>query len=149
MNDFNKDVKETLSRYISTVTEVNERNKARVFDALAEAGITAVTVTFDGHSDSGQIDEVIAYQGETEAELPTTPLTLEYVHCYSDKVTSDASPLKQAVEDICYGYLAQRHIGWENNDGAFGTFELDVRKRTVDLEYNGRFSDYSTTTSSF
>jgi hypothetical protein len=149
MNDFNKDFEEAWSRYISTLTAANERNKARVFEALAAAGITHLTATFDGCGDSGQIDDVTAYKGDAQAELPATPITLEYVMCYSEKVTSEASPLTEAVENLCYGYLAQRHNGWENNDGAFGTFEFDVAQRTVELEFNGRYSDYSTSTGSF
>jgi hypothetical protein len=34
--------------------------------------------------------------------------------------------LSEAIETLCYSYLEQEHGGWENNDGAFGTFELDI-----------------------
>ena len=144
MNDFNKDFAENYSRYINTLTEANDRNKARVFDAFAAANITAVTVTFDGYGDSGQIDDVIAYAGEAQAELPETPVMLEHVSWGGAVNASTSSSLKEAVEELCYAYLAQQHGGWQDNDGAFGTFELDVSQRTVELEFNGRFSDYST-----
>ena len=37
--------------------------------------------------------------------------------------------------------LEQEQGGWENNDGAFGEFTFDVAERTIELEFNGRFTD--------
>ena len=34
------------------------RNKAAVMDALAAAGITSLSVAFDGYGDDGQIDSI-------------------------------------------------------------------------------------------
>jgi hypothetical protein len=49
--------------------------------------------------------------------------------------------LNSEIKTLCYDYLAQKHDGWENNEGAYGTFEFDVRNRTVNLEFNARFVD--------
>jgi len=57
--------------------------------------------------------------------------------------------LQDAIESLCYDYLEVTHGGWENNDGAFGEFHLDVAERTVDLEFHGRFSDTYTTNHTF
>jgi hypothetical protein len=38
----------------------------------------------------------------------------------------------------------EKHGGWENNEGAHGTFEFDVANRTVSLEFNERFVDTTT-----
>lgn len=150
MTDFYKDFEVKYSRYITTLTQANERNKVRLFDALNAANISAVTVTFDGEGDSGQIDDIIAYTGDAQTELPKTPLTIEVVSWGTDTAReAEAETLHSAIEDLCYAYLSQQHGGWENNDGAFGEFTIDVTKRTIELEFNGRFSDYSTTSSSF
>lgn len=150
MTDFYKDFETTYRRFITALTEANERNKVRLFDALNAANISAVSVTFDGEGDSGQITDVTAYTGAAQAELPATPLTIEAVSWGADAAhEAEAETLQSAIEDLCYAYLSQQHGGWENNDGAFGEFTIDVTKRTIELEFNGRFSDYSTTSSSF
>ena len=70
MNDFAKQ----YELYLKAVAKANELNKAIVFDALAAAGLTRVTVEFDGEGDSGQINDITAYTGESPAELPSTSL---------------------------------------------------------------------------
>ncbi len=39
--------------------------------------------------------------------------------------------------------------GWENNDGAYGEFTLNVEQRTITLEFNGRYSDVHTSHHSY
>ena len=137
MNDF----LETYSRHLEAVAKADELNKAIVFDALAAAGLTRVTVEFDGIGDSGQIDEITAYAGEVSAELPTRSLTLhQAVQNKGDPRTTKVS-LREAVETLCYDYLSQTHGGWQDNDGAYGTFEFDVGERSIHLDFNERFTD--------
>ena len=50
--------------------ELRPANKAVVFDALAAAGITIVTVRFDGYGDSGQIEDIEAKAGDEVVALP-------------------------------------------------------------------------------
>jgi hypothetical protein len=59
------------------------------------------------------------------------------------------SSLTEAVENLAWDYLEERHAGWENNDGAFGTFVFDVAGRTITLEHNERFTDVTTSTHEF
>ena len=42
-----------FSQYREDVSKANILNKAVVFDALASAGITQLTIEFDGEGDSG------------------------------------------------------------------------------------------------
>jgi hypothetical protein len=49
--------------------------------------------------------------------------------------------LHDAIETLCYDYLSQTHGGWENNDGAYGTFEFDVQQRSIRLDFDERFTD--------
>jgi hypothetical protein len=140
---------ESIEQHRKAVTAANEHNKPVVFDILAEAGITSVTVEFNGESDSGQIESVIACAGESRVELPKTPVTLQHVSWNSDTVTDRTEPLPEAIETLCYDYLEQEHGGWENNDGAFGTFTFDVASRTIELEFHGRYTDIDTSNHSF
>lgn len=146
MNDF-KTLEDTYCRYIAAQTNANDRNREKTFEALASEGITRMTVTFDGSGDSGQIEAVTAFIGDTEAALPPVPAQIEHVSWGSSVSTATQEiPLQQAIECLCYGYLTQMYDGWENNDGAFGEFTFDVAKRSIAFEFNSRFTDHSTDT---
>jgi hypothetical protein len=45
------------------------------------------------------------------------------------------------LEELAWDYLYDNHCGWENNDGAFGTFVFNVPDRTITLEHNERYTD--------
>jgi hypothetical protein len=96
-------------------------------DRLAAAGITFVAAHFDGSGDDGITEDVKCYDSDVYAYE-------EYEH-----VAHDASELQDHFEALVpYGY--------ENDAGGFGDVVLDVRKRTITVERNDRFEDYSTTT---
>lgn len=168
MSDFHT-VMASYERRLQAVRKANELNKTIVFDALAAAGITEITVTFDGYGDSGQIEDITAHMGEapkalpapaaTEASpaapaaaaipLPKTRLTLHQAPWNREELGTYETTLQCAIEDLCYGYLEQEHDGWENNDGAFGEFRFNVAERSIELEFNGRFTDTYTENHSF
>ena len=123
-------------------------NKNLIFAALADAGIHIVTVEFDGYGDSGQIEGVTAAgAGDQKIPLP------------SSRKVQLASPvpgnppvemtLQEAIETLAYDYLEESHFGWENNDGAFGTFVFNIADRTITLEHNERYTEVDTTTHEF
>jgi hypothetical protein len=57
--------------------------------------------------------------------------------------------LQEAIESLVYDYLEETHSGWENNDGAFGTFVFDVPGRLVTLEHNERYTEVNTINDEF
>jgi hypothetical protein len=145
MNDFVKQ----YELYLKAVARANELNKAAVFEALAAAGLTSVTVEFDGEGDSGQINGMAAHAGESPAELPSTSLKLQRAPQNGGDLRTAEATLRDAIETLCYDYLTQCHDGWENNDGAYGTFEFDVPNRTVHLDIDERFTDTTNSTHEF
>jgi hypothetical protein len=77
------------------------------------------------------IASVLSFQGEI--------LVPAYAYEEYEHVAHDASELQDHFEVLVpYGY--------ENDAGGFGDVVLDVRKRTITVERNDRFEDYSTTT---
>lgn len=124
-------------------------NKAVVFDALAAASITSVTVEFDSEGDSGGVESVSASSGETRVDLPAVSIPFQQSQWGEDALAVAQQTLREAVECLCYDYLAEEHGGWENDDGAYGTFTFDVTARTIELEFNDRFSDVTTSTHEF
>jgi hypothetical protein len=129
--------------------KLSEGNKGAVFDALAAGNITHVQVEFNGEGDQGQIESVIAFRGEDRSELPQATIREHNVSWGSVEPVATESTLESAIETLCYDYLEEAHGGWENNDGAYGEFHLDVAKRTVELEFNGRFTDTFTSNHTF
>ena len=129
--------------------KVNELNKAVLFDALAPAGITIINIEFDGEGDSGQINGVSALAGDQPADLPATKLTLQQLRWGQTEATPSEFTLEAAIEALCYDYLEQEHDGWENNDGGYGEFIIDVAERTISLEFCQRYSDYTKHSHSF
>ena len=143
------DFETTYARHKELRAKANEINKAVLFEALASAGITSIHVDFDGYGDSGQINGVAASSDDASAELPQTMITIQTVSWGTTEILTAQSTLETAIENVCYDYLEQTHGGWENNDGAYGEFRIDVVKRSIELEFNGRFTDTWTDTHIF
>lgn len=135
------DMTEFLARqtaFEKRASDIFPENKAAVLGALAVAGITEVTIRFDGGGDSGQIEEIDARSGDDSAELPDTPVTLARCEYHDEDVRYVSVPLPDAVEALCYDLLESKHGGWENNEGGFGEFTFDVAAETVTFDFNYR-----------
>ncbi|RWR09198.1 hypothetical protein D2T29_22025 [Sinirhodobacter populi] len=115
-------------------------NKAALFKALAAAGITHVTVVFDGYGDSGQIESIDAYCDDTLVALPDSEVMIASASWGDPGIAAETLKLADAVEQMAYGFLAGTHGGWENNDGAYGEFCFDARAGTIQLDFNERFT---------
>ena len=124
---------------------IRPENKAALFDALAQAGITSVEVTFDGYGDSGQIEDITAKAGDKDVALPAVSLEIAHAEWGSADIVRVTHSMKDAIEQIAYDFLRETHEGWENNEGAYGDFHFDVNDRTITLNYNERIetSEYT------
>lgn len=135
------DLETNYARHKELRAKANGINKAILFDALAATRITSIHVDFDGEGDSGQINGVAAFSGDESATLPDTKIAIQTVPWGTTEAVTAQSTLEKAIENLCYDYLEQTHGGWENNDGGYGEFRIDVAKRSIELEFNGRFTD--------
>ncbi len=115
-------------------------NKERLFDGLTAAGITHVTVTFDGAGDSGQIESIAAWAGETAVEFPAVEIPYAALTWDKPEVEMRSLPLADVVELLAYDFLSDTHGGLENNDGAWGEFCFDAAARCIHLEFNERYT---------
>lgn len=75
-------------------------------------------VTFNGSGDSGYIDDNMSSLERSEA----------------DKIPS-------GLEDELYDFLGARHPGWENNEGSFGSFIIDLNKNSIELYYTENYEE--------
>lgn len=115
-------------------------NKDRLFDVLMTAGITHVTVTFDGEGDSGQIESISAWSGDGSVDFPAVEIPYAALTWDNPEVEMRSLSLEDVVEQLAYDFLSDIHGGWENNDGAYGEFCFDAAARTIHLEFNERFT---------
>lgn len=125
------------------------QNKTVLFDALQNAGITAVIVHFDGYGDSGQIEDIEVRKGDETSELPTAAIEVASPVWDSSEIDRQTSPIADAIETMAYDFLSKTHDGWENNDGAYGDFTFDVAARTITLDYNERYTSSENYTHDF
>ncbi len=117
-------------------------NKAALFDALQAAGITRVSVVFNGEGDSGQIESVDAFNAEnTIIPLPAVTITLQHVVWEGLSIETKELPVTEVIEQMTYQFLGMTNGGWQNNDGAYGDVSFDVAERTITLDINERFVD--------
>jgi hypothetical protein len=143
------DFEATYARHKERSAKANELNKTVLFDALAPAGITSIHVDFDGEGDSGQINGVSVRAGDQPAQLPGTHVALQQLRWGQTEPTVSEFALAEAIETLCYEYLEQEHGGWENNDGGYGEFTINVAARTIELEFYSRYTDYNKFSHSF
>lgn len=132
------DFLQRYAEYEKRAANLHPANKASLFAALRDAGITTVVVTFDGYGDSGQIENTEARNGDDPAEIPAIPVEIARLDFHATEPERLTEPLGEAIETLAYAFLEQTHGGWENNEGAFGEFVFDVAGETITLDYNER-----------
>jgi hypothetical protein len=135
--------------YTKATAEANRLNKIIVFDALSEARITHVVLGFDGEGDQGQMERAVARSDGKDVEFPAATLSLWVADFGCTELRARELDVQEAVEHLCYGYLEDRHGGWEINEGSFGEFAFDVATRTVTLDFYGRLIDTDYTNHTF
>jgi hypothetical protein len=139
--DFLNDWLEREQERARRAAAVLPANKEAIFAPLAAAGVTSVTVGFDGAGDSGQIEEVTAYRDEEPVPLPPATVALMRTGFSASEDRTENLALTAAIENLAYDLLEEAHAGWENNDGAYGEFTFHVSTRGVTLDFNQRFTD--------
>jgi len=120
---------------------VDSHNKRVLFDALRDAGIACVSVEFDGYGDSGQIESIAFLRPDNgECDGPATEVEIRSARYDGSGIDAETCTVAQAIETIAYRLLADSHGGWENNEGADGTFTFIVEHRTISLVYNEHYA---------
>lgn len=128
---------------IQTQATINV-NKEVLFDILKKNNVESVFVSFDGSGDSGGFDTVELTPETTQPLLEETAIGFSWSSRHFPVPRESDPSLKDAIEIICYDILHIKHLGWETNEGSYGTFEFDVEKRKIRLEFKERtVSEYN------
>jgi hypothetical protein len=114
--------------------------KAVLVKALKLSRVATVIVEYDGEGDSGQVNDIVATTaGGNPAKLRgSVVLDLGDNPCRYDSLAGALDALTWVVLDLY-------HDGFENNEGGFGTLEIDVRTGKVTLDHNDRIIEVSNT----
>lgn len=131
---------EDRQRFEALAATTHPANKTALFMALAAAGITRATVTFDGYGDSGQIEDISAFAGDETVALPEGEISIARAGWGASEITEATMGIEEAIEQMSYDFLAETHPGWENNDGAYGEFIFDLATQAITLDHNERFT---------
>jgi len=132
----------------------NQDYIAIICDYFNKIRIESFHVTFEGNGDDGGIDNIERFEPnnlEKDAEIilkqkisgmktPEGQIWDAKEEKSIPKWKIDPT-VKELINHVCYYILEDKYSGWENNDGAFGKFIFNVKKKTVKLEFNERFTD--------
>jgi|694.fasta_scaffold137183_4 hypothetical protein len=124
---------------LKTSSDIKD-HKDLIFDICEREGVKSFTVSFEGSGDSGQIEDV-GLDGKIR-KLPVEGAKVsegtQWLNGNSTAVYRKATDLEDLITSVCYEVLESVCGGWENNDGAYGEFFFDVKKRKVQLDFNER-----------
>jgi hypothetical protein len=124
--------------------EVLPHNKQILFEALAEAGIAVVVISFDGAGDEGQFTEPCAFDAENrEAPIPATDIVVKKVEFETAIIVGSSVPIMDYLETLACEFLEATHEGWEIGEGAQGEFRFTVTGQSITLDYNERYIEYN------
>jgi hypothetical protein len=121
--------------------ELQPVNKVALFDALADAGVTHVVVSFDGYGDSGQVENIEVKAADGTVAMPEAKIEIARAVWGQTEPEHSTVTVAVAIEQLAYDLLVDTHCGWQDNDGAYGDFTFGVAARTITLDYFERYSD--------
>jgi len=122
----NTDLSSALQSYYAREREALATEPA-VRAELRALGVVTVSAEYDGVGDSGQIEQISFLDASDAAQ------TIQI-----------GEATRERVESLLYALLELRHDGWENNDGAFGSFRWNLIDETIEHEHNQRYTDHET-----
>lgn len=119
-----------------------KENKAAILKVLREHGVKTIQAEYSGSNDDGGFNGV--YLGGGANEILTLPLTIQVEEdVYSAKtqtnrqvIATKALPLSDAFRNLCYDLLDHHYEGYEDGDGAYGSFVLNVKTGKLAWEHH-------------
>jgi len=139
----------------TTAREVINQNKLRILKCLkTKTNVKTVEVTYSGSGDSGAIEQA-GFLDLDNNEVKSTELCNVKVKyksiinswkCYGDEncdvsVKELERNITEAIDDFCWQILETTRGGWELNDGAEGSFNINVDNGTITLSHTEFYTD--------
>ena len=75
---------------------------------------------------------------------PPSPFLVSRLKCsFGSAATGPPTTPREYIETLAYDFLESTHSGWEDGEGANGEFRFSLSERTITLDYNERYVDYT------
>jgi len=133
-----------------------------VLPLLRAAGISSVTVEFNGSGDSGTIEDCLYYhrvdgvetyinsRNDDAFDSKSIQVAVNARRIHWNQITRRFEPvdvgystLDEAINALAEDYIDSTDVDWYNNDGGYGNLEIDVVEGTVSLEVYSRYTETS------
>lgn len=142
-----------LASYYARKDETKDRlqkNRDTILRYLKRIGATKVTIGYSGSGDSGQVDSAEIFRNDTQLrpKRRIRVLTGSSKHVagegWIEESKKTITTIEDALMDLTYDWLEAEHSGWENNDGADGTCDVDVSEGQFLLTHRSYYTECET-----
>lgn len=98
--------------------------KEELITKLAQLGVFRVVIDYDGQGDEGYVGDINLF------DIEGTNITKTYE---AMKATD------WQLDEVAYDMLYNHHLGWEINEGAFGTITIHVATGKIENNHDERY----------
>lgn len=122
---------------------LHDENRVLLFK-LKDLGIAYIQASYEGAGDSGAIEEILYIDNKKAIEED-----LDFDELSADNYISDRdcgidfkidSSLDSLIEDLVYALL-ENVEDWYNNDGGFGTVNINISTGEYSINNNVRYTE--------
>lgn len=123
--------------------------------AMQAAGLTMLSLHYDGSGDDGCVNGVESHAPETVDLATLPPITFQQFQgrrstgggAWEDILVEKTGTLEDLATEVAYAALESLHPGWEINEGSYGRVEFHAKDGAlkITLAHNERYeaSEYS------
>jgi hypothetical protein len=112
-----------------------EKEKVReVLTTLKNDGYVGITIGFEGSGDSGDLQSICIFDS-TEA----FDMDVEYPWESDDKDYGD--DFLDPLRDLANKVLSQSNYDWYNNDGGYGSVNIDLKTGQIKAHFQIRYTE--------
>lgn len=127
-----------MERYRRASESAAALNKVAIFEALTDAGLTAVTVAFDASGGDPVPAGLFARTGEKDRPLPEVNVTVHEPGLDGNGLCATEQKLAASLEWFSYHCLEQDNSGWDADRAISATCHFDVGARLVTVDVHVR-----------
>jgi hypothetical protein len=125
--------------------EILKKNKESIKQVMLDNDVDSIEVTYEGSCDSGAIQDIdfdcddsksYTYYGIESIKGPDGE--------WHESPKESKSSGTELIESVCYNILSTEYAGWENNDGAEGTFNFYLDEEgelTITLNHSASYTE--------
>jgi len=112
-----------------------DKEKVReILTKLRTDGYVGVSVGFDGSGDSGSINNICVYN-----DADNFNITEDY--CWQGDTKDYDDSYLEPLESLAYEVLDNCGLDWYNNDGGYGSVNIDLKTGEIKAHFQIRYTE--------